>query len=253
MPHVSVSAEIWRLHTMRVIGVADVDVGAVAALIGDRSRCAMLQLLLDGSERPAGELARTAGVSAATASGHLGRLVEAGLVTVRTHGRHRYYCLNGPPVAAALEAIALIAPPVPVTSLRQSRAAAAMADARTCYDHLAGRAGVTLRTALLAKGALMSDGPRDHRLTDWGLRWVSDLGVEVAVLVRSQRMFARDCLDVTERRPHLSGALPAALLTRFIDLGWLSRRRDDRGLTLAAQGRDPLIKLLGWNPLMPSS
>ena len=203
----------------------------------------MLHALLDGSERPAGELARAAGVSAATASGHLRRLVGAGLVGVRPCGRHRYYALSGPGVAAALEALALIAPVVGVRSLRQSRTAAALVEARSCYDHLAGRAGVSLRTTLLDIGAVEPDGARDHLLTARGRALLADLGVDGDQVARSRRMLARDCLDWTERRPHLAGALPAALLNRFLELGWLTRRRDDRGLTVTALGRDQLADL----------
>ena len=143
--------------------IADADVASVAALMGDRARCAMLQTLIDGSERPAGELAKAAGVSAATASGHLQRMVAGGLVSVRSSGRHRYYGLSGPLVAAAIEALSLISPPVEARSLRQSIAAAAMAEARSCYDHLAGRAGIALRDTLLASGVLSADGARDFR------------------------------------------------------------------------------------------
>ncbi len=223
--------------------IADVDVAAVAALIGDRARCVMLHCLLDSSERPAGELARAAGVSATTASGHLHRLVGAGLLTVRACGRHRYYGLAGPQVAVALEALALIAPPMPVRSLRQASSAAALADARSCYDHLAGHAGVTLRTALLDTGALSPHGPRDHQLTATGQALLADLGIDAAALLRSRRLLARDCLDWTERRPHLAGALPAALLARFLELGWLARRRTDRGLRVTDLGRAQLAQL----------
>lgn len=223
--------------------VVDVDVAAAAAVIGDRARCAILHALLDGSERPAGELARAAKVSAATASGHLQRLVEAELLTVRPCGRHRYYALAGPQVAAVLEALALISPPVPVRSLRESRTAAALFEARSCYDHLAGHAGVALRTALLEASALAPDGPRDHQLTDTGRALLADLGVDADQLLRSRRLFARDCLDWTQRRPHLAGALPSALLTRFLQLGWLTRRRADRGLDITDLGRDQLTRL----------
>ena len=221
--------------------IADVDVAAVAALIGDRARCVMLHCLLDSSERPAGELARAAGVSATTASGHLHRLVGAGLLTVRACGRHRYYGLAGPQVAVALEALALIAPPMPVRSLRQASSAAALADARSCYDHLAGHAGVTLRAALLDTGALSPHGPQDHHLTATGQALLADLA---AALLRSRRLLARDCLDWTERRPHLAGALPAALLARFLELGWLARRRTDRGLRVTDLGRTQLAQLI---------
>ena len=158
--------------------IADADVASVAALMGDRARCAMLTVLIDGSERPAGELAKAAGVSAATASGHLQRLVAGGLVTVRSSGRHRYYGLTGPLVASAIEALSLISPPVEARSLRQSIAATAMAEARSCYDHLAGRAGIALRDTLLTSGLLDADGTRDWRLTDRGLRFLGEFGLD---------------------------------------------------------------------------
>src|SRR3984957_5969097 len=236
--------------------IADADVASVAALMGDRARCAMLTVLIDGSERPAGELAKAAGVSAATASGHLQRLVAGGLVTVRSSGRHRYYGLTGPLVAAAIEAWSLISPPVEARSLRQSIAAAAMAEARSCYDHLpgragmaearscydhlAGRAGIALRDTLLDSGVLTADRAGDFRLTDRGYRFLEELGLDPGPIVRSRRMLARDCLDWTERKPHLAGCLPAALLDRFLELGWLHRRRNDRALTITEQGHSNL-------------
>jgi DNA-binding transcriptional ArsR family regulator len=223
--------------------IADADVASVAALMGDRARCAMLQALVDGSERPAGELAKAAGVSAATASGHLQRLVAGGLVSVRSGGRHRYYRLSGPLVGAAIEALSLISPPVEARSLRQSITAAALAEARSCYDHLAGRAGIALRDSLLTCGLLSADGARDLQLTDRGLRFLGELGLDAEPILRSRRMLARDCLDWTERKPHLAGALPAALLARFLELGWLDRRRKDRGLTITDLGQANLPTL----------
>ena len=231
--------------------IADADVASVAALIGDRARCAMLQALIDGSERPAGELAKAAGVSAATASGHLQRLVAGGLVSVRSGGRHRYYRLSGPLVGAAIEALSLISPPVEARSLRQSIAAAALAEARSCYDHLAGRAGIALRDSLLTRGLLSADGARDFGLTDRGLRFLEELGLDAEPLLRSRRMLARDCLDWTERKPHLAGALPAALLARFLELGWLDRRRNDRALTITDLGQANLPAL--GQPSTPGS
>ena len=222
--------------------IADADVASVAALMGDRARCAMLQALIDGSERPAGELAKVAGVSAATASGHLQRMVAGGLVSVRSSGRHRYYGLSGPLVAAAIEALSLISPLVEPRSLRQSIAAAAMAEARSCYDHLAGRSGIGLRDTLLTSGVLSADGVRDFRLTDRGLRFLEEFGLDPDSILRSPRMLARDCLDWTERKPHLAGALPAALLARFLELGWLARR-NDRALTITDLGHANLPAL----------
>src|SRR5579863_9147294 len=133
----------------------DADVVPAAALIAEPTRAAMITALLDDRPLAAGELARVAGVSPATASAHLARLLGGGLVTMIKQGRHRYYQLSGPEVAAAMEALAHLNPaPAPVRSLRESRDAAALAQARTCYDHLAGRAGVALLEALLARGIL---------------------------------------------------------------------------------------------------
>jgi DNA-binding transcriptional ArsR family regulator len=154
------------------------DFAPVAALMGDTARAAMLTALLDDRALAAGELANLAGVSPATASEHLTRLLGGGLVTVASQGRHRYYRLAGHRVAAAIEALSQLSPPAPVRSLRQSRQAAALAQARTCYDHLAGQAGVALLDALLARGVLadgmLADGrgnqrpgPRRRRSRTW--------------------------------------------------------------------------------------
>ncbi len=192
----------------------------------------MLVALADGRSLPAGDLARHARIAPATATAHLRRLVDGGLVRVRSQGRHRYHELAGPDVAAALEAVARLAPPVEVRSLGQDRIQAAISEARTCYDHLAGRRGVELRDRLLAAGVLERHGDRDHVVTDQGRARLADLGVAVDDLVKTRRVFARSCIDWTHRRPHLAGALPAAITTKFLDLGWISRL-DGRGLRVA--------------------
>ena len=199
------------------------DVAAVAALFGDRARAAMLAALADGRSLPAGELARAARVTPATAAEHLRRLVDGGLVIVHAQGRHRYHELAGPHVAAVLEALAQVARPEPVRSLRAHREAVALAEARTCYDHLAGRLGVELRDRLLDAGALRTRDGHDHELTPLGERLVAQVGVDVDAARGARRVFARSCLDWTQRRPHLAGALPAAVASRLIALGWLSR------------------------------
>jgi DNA-binding transcriptional ArsR family regulator len=218
------------------VQVADVDVAAVARLIAEPARAAMLTVLLDAGAHPAGVLASAAGIGRPAASAHLQQLVAAGLVRVRPAGRHRYHELAGPEVAAALEALAAIAPPIPVRTLTQSNSARRLATARTCYDHLAGRAGIILRAALLDHHLLASEplsgaaasriedrGPA-FAVTELGAARLLDLGVRVRELPR-RRAVARDCLDWTERTPHLAGALPAAALDAFIDRGWLIRRR----------------------------
>jgi DNA-binding transcriptional ArsR family regulator len=223
----------------------DADISGIAALLADPARVAMLDALFDGRALSAGELARRAGVAAPTASAHLRRLLAGGLVAVQAQGRHRYYRLAGPAVAEAMEALSLIAPPRPVRSLRQSQRAEALRFARTCYDHLAGAVGVAVADALVDAGALRPVGDRDYDLTARGRQLLGGLGVEVAGLGRQRRAFARRCLDWTEQRPHLSGALGAALLVRLLDLGWLVPGRVPRGLVVTDAGRHGLLRVFG--------
>lgn len=202
---------------------ADRDLASIADLIKDPVRAAMLAALAGGRALPAGELARRAGVHPATASVHLRRLTDGGLIKVRVQGRHRYHEIVNPEVATVLEAIAQIAPPAPVRSLSQHRAARALFEARTCYDHLAGRRGVQLRDRLLAAGAVRHLDHRDHELTDRGQQLLDEVGIDLATLRASRRVFARSCIDWTDRRVHLAGALPAAITSVFLVRGWLTR------------------------------
>lgn len=204
-------------------GVLDRDLAPLATLIGDPARIAILAALAEGHALPAGELAHRAGVHPATATGHLRKLVAGGLVVVRAQGRHRYHELAGPRVAALIEAMAQLAPATPVRSLRSDRAAKTLTEARTCYDHLAGRRGVELRDRLVDADALRMVDDRDHELTPAGRMLVAAVGLDLRELDRTRRVFARVCVDWTQRRPHLAGALPAALTRRFLELGWLAR------------------------------
>jgi DNA-binding transcriptional ArsR family regulator len=222
---------------------ADRNLASIANLIEDPARSAMLAALAGGRALPAGELARRAGVQPATASVHLRRLTEAGLIRVRVQGRHRYHEIVNPEVATVLEAIAEIAPPAPVRSLSEHRAACALFEARTCYDHLAGRRGVQLRDRLLAAGAIRRLDDRDHELTDRGQDLVDQLGIDLAALRASRRVFARSCIDWTDRRVHLAGALPAAITSVFLARGWLTRGAG-RSLRLAGDYDDHLEKWL---------
>ena len=228
------------------------DIAPVAALMGDPARAAMLTALLDDRALAAGELAQLAGVSPATASEHLARLRGGGLVTVVSQGRHRYYRLAGHRVAAAIEALSQLGPPAPVHSLRQSQEAAALAQARTCYDHLAGQAGVALLDALLAGGMLAQQNPAVLDVTAAGEAALASFGVNVGSLRRSRRLFAGACLDWTERRPHLNGALGAAITTRLLELGWIERSPRRRAVRVTPAGRDGLTSAFGWAwPLSP--
>ena len=177
------------------------------------------------------------------ASTHLRRLTEGGLIRVRVQGRHRYHEIVNPEVATVLEAIAHIAPPAPVRSLSQQRIARALFEARTCYDHLAGRRGVQLRDRLLAARAIRTLDDRDHELTDRGQYLLDELGIDLATLRASRRMFARSCVDWTDRRVHLAGALPAAIISVFLARGWLTRG-PGRSLRVAAGYDDNVEKWL---------
>ena len=198
----------------------DTDIAPAAALIADPTRAVILLALLPDRPLAAGELARMAGVSAATASFHLGKLLDGGMIAVARQGRHRYYRLAGHEVAAAIEALGLISPALPVRTLRQSREAAALAEARTCYDHLAGRAGVELLDGLLRRGLLRerSSGRTDRgdtsslrfEVTGAGAKVLSSFGLNIGEIRRSRRHFAGTCIDWTQRRGHLNGALAAA-------------------------------------------
>ncbi len=226
---------------------SDADIAPVAALLADTTRAAMLTALLDGRALAAGELARLAGVSAATASSHLARLLAGGLVTVVSQGRHRYYRLAGHEVAAALEVLGLLGSRRPVRSLRESRHAQALSEARTCYDHLAGRAGVTLLDALLGRGALSAGAQAaDLDITAEGGAALAEFGLDISALRRSRRRLAVSCLDWTERRPHLGGALGAAITARLLELGWIERGTLRRAVQVTAAGRDRLAATFGW-------
>lgn len=237
----------------------EADIAPVASLLADPTRAAMLTALLEGQALAAGELARLAGVSPATASAHLARLLEGGLVTVVHQGRHRYYALAGHDVAAAMEALGHLSPVMPVRSLRASRQAQALAEARTCYDHLAGRAGVALLAALLERGILArvdrvagGAAPQAHspRLTTFdvtaaGDRTLASFGIDVTELRRARRRFAGACLDWTERTPHLNGALGAAITARLAELGWIERGRHRRAVRVTPAGHDGLAATFG--------
>jgi len=237
----------------------DADIAAVAALMGEAARASVLVALADGRALAASTLAAEAGVAPSTLSGHLTRLVDGGLITVEASGRHRYFRLAGPEVADAVEALARLAPSRPVRSLRQGTHAEAVRRARTCYDHLAGRLGVAVLDALVAGETLRAEPDptggadpilgagraRRYLLTDAGRAHLDRLGVNLEHAGR--RPLTRYCLDWSEQRPHLAGALGAALLDRFVALGWVVRG-DRRVVRVSDVGRAGLVRDLGVDP-----
>jgi DNA-binding transcriptional ArsR family regulator len=222
--------------------LGDADVSAVAALLAEPTRAAMLDALMDGSSRRAGELARRAGIAPSTASEHLARLLAGRLVVCEAEGRERRYRLASRHVAEALEAFARLAPPVEVRSLRAADRATALRTARTCYDHLAGRLGVGLTESFMHRGFLVA---RDSafQVTESGEAELASLGVDVAAARAERRSFGRACLDWSEGRLHLAGSLGAALAEALLSQGWLERRPNDRGLLVTERGRSGLRNL----------
>lgn len=220
------------------------DIATVAAAIGDASRAAMLTALMDGRALPASVLAYWAGVTPATASAHLAKLVQAGLVTMERDGRERCYGLAGPEVGRALEALMVIAPAGKGGRVPPAERPETFRAARLCYDHLAGRLGVEVLQGLLEEGLLQWAG-RDYTVTGKGERWFRELGVDLAALQKQRRNFARQCLDLTERRYHLAGALAAGLARRMLELGWIERQPEGRALTVTTAGRTGCRRMLG--------
>jgi DNA-binding transcriptional ArsR family regulator len=218
------------------------DVARVAAVIGDPVRSCILDALLAGRALAAGELAAAARTSRSNASGHLAVLAEAGLVTVLPSGRHRYYRLAGPEVAQALEALSLVARPQRTATLRESVVAETLRAGRTCYDHLAGRLGVGITGALLERGAI-AEVDVGFEVVDAAI--FAALGVDLTWARAQRRIFARRCVDWSERTPHLAGALGAAVLQRFLEAGWIERLPGGRAVCATPAGREALDRALG--------
>lgn len=216
------------------------DYATVAKLLANPARSAVVDALMEGRPLTAGELARIAGVRASTISEHLGELLDGGLVAVIREGRHRYYRLSGAEVASALEAFSRICPATPVRSLRQSAADRSLRLARLCYDHVAGTLGVTLLDRMLGYGWLASVPDRDFEVTERGIQALAAIGVDLESCRHARRHFARPCLDWSERRPHLAGALGAAVTRALLDREWLRRAGAGRGLQLTSQGEHNL-------------
>jgi DNA-binding transcriptional ArsR family regulator len=219
---------------------ANYPLAAVAELIGEPARAAMLIALTDGRALPAGELARAAGVSAQSASAHLSKLVGGGLLTVQSEGRHRYYTMANPEVGHAVEALGAIATNPRGPAVPRPAETRALYNLRSCYDHLAGRVAVELTSVLERSKVIRLRGERDYELGPEGPIWFEALGLDAAALCRSRRRFARRCLDWTERRPHLAGALGAALFSQLMALGWVVRLPKTRALRITHQGAGEL-------------
>ncbi|HEY1368083.1 MAG TPA: metalloregulator ArsR/SmtB family transcription factor [Gaiellaceae bacterium] len=214
---------------------ADVDLASAGALLGDRTRAGIMLALAAGPPLAASELATRCRISPSLASAHLARLLDGGLVEVEQRGRQRHYRLAGPEVAHAIEALSAIARPAPARSLREATNGEALRRARTCYDHLAGVLGVTVTEALERDRVVVRDGD-GYEVTSKGARRLGELGIEVSALAEGRRPLTRSCLDWSERRPHLAGALGAAIAARCFELGWIERSSSSRAVTVTPAG-----------------
>jgi DNA-binding transcriptional ArsR family regulator len=215
------------------------DLARVAGLFADPARARILRTLIDGTLRPAGELAFAANISAQSASAHLAKLVEGGLLELKAQGRHRYFRIASPEVADAVESLGSLgealqpraprAPAIPRATPPQ------FLRARTCYDHLAGDTAVQVCAAMVdARWLAVED--RDFRLTPLGEERLAALGVDLDTALHKRRAFARACVDLTQRRPHIGGALGAALLEMYFERGWILRMRRSRAVSITPKG-----------------
>ena len=218
-------------------------------MVADPARSRMLACLMSGTLASAGELARAASVTPATASGHLTRLLEGRFVVCEPRGRHRYYRLADADVAHALEALALVAERDPLDRAWAHPGRQRLRAARCCYGHLAGRLGIQLFDALQARSALVAD--RDgYALTEAGRRWLAELGLDVPAPTRRRR-YAYACLDWSERRDHLAGQLADGILEHLLAKGWL-QRGPGRAVTVTPAGERELLPRL-VPPASPAS
>ena len=230
----------------------------VAALVGDPARAGMLHALMDGRALTASELARTAGIAPQTASGHLARLSAAGILQIEKQGRHRYHRLASPAVAQMMESIMQVAANMmpPRAKLWVGPRDLALRAARTCYDHLAGRLGVALADALVAKGYMDLAGDAGA-MTDDGIEFLGRIGIAVDRLLidqgrRSATVLCRPCLDWSERRPHLAGRVGNALCALSLERGWIRRVEGTRAVNVTPKGDRIFREQFGAQPVWRS-
>ncbi|MEC0370920.1 ArsR/SmtB family transcription factor [Paenibacillus chibensis] len=223
-------------------------VAEMVSLLGEPSRAAILTSLLDGRFHTASELALAAGVTPQTASFHLAKLTDGMLVAAEKHGRYRYYKLAGEEIAQMLEMLLTVSKPAKVTSLRQSVQMQALREARTCYDHLAGKLGVRVTQSMIERGWI-AEGKEEYAVTPDGERFFASLGLDLPALRKQRRSFSRICLDWSERQHHLAGTLGHALAERFFELSWIRRADGSRAVIVTEQGSDGLKQMFGISEL----
>lgn len=225
---------------MTKLELGEAGLESFAKIIGDATRIRMLQLLMEGRALTAKELAYGARVEPATATQHLRRLQEGGLVSVKAQGRHKYFKPASPLVAELMELLMVLAPDQKGRSVGP-RVEEPLRRGRMCYDHLAGELGIGITEALVKQGILRKEADA-FAVTKRGGAWFAALGIDVEAARGLRRKFAASCLDWSERRDHLGGALGAALAERLVDLGWIARKRNSRAVTVTEAGRRRLAE-----------
>jgi DNA-binding transcriptional ArsR family regulator len=210
------------------------DIARIASLVGDPARANMLTALMGGTALTASELALEAGVSLPTASSHLSKLMEGGLLTLASQGRHRYYGLAGPQVAGMIEAISGVAASVGPQRVRPGPRDAAMRVARVCYDHLAGEQAVAILDRLVARNVILRDG-KEIKLGQSASEHFAAIGIDLDT--RARRPVCRACLDWSVRRSHLAGTLGAAILHKILSEKWARREKDSRAVVFSPTGK----------------
>lgn len=218
------------------------DIAHIAALIGDPARANMLTALMSGKALTVSELAEESGVTIQTASSHLSKLDDGGLLRPRKQGRHKYFSLANDDVAHVLEGLMGLAARSGHLRKRTGPKDAALRQARVCYNHLAGDMGTQMFDSLIAQGHLVLDGD-DLNLTRSGGVFIAEFGIDVATLRKSKSPLCRECLDWSERRSHLAGCLGRALLSRFEDLSWVKRDQKTRVVSFSTNGANEFERL----------
>ncbi|KAB2460144.1 helix-turn-helix transcriptional regulator [Bacillus sp. CH126_4D] len=220
------------------------NISYIAKLIAEPTRAIILDCLMNNQALPASELAYMAKVSHPTISSHLSKLVEGNLLVVEQHGRHRYYRLANQEVAEVLEKLGTIAPTVQIRSLKQSAQLKQVRYARTCYDHLAGKLGVEITEKLLDKEFLILE-EGEYVVTEQGKQWFLNFGINIETADIKRRIFAKPCLDWSERRYHISGWLGSAIAKLFFEQEWITKTDKSRAVHLTQKGMKLLKDQLG--------
>ncbi|OCB70653.1 transcriptional regulator [Flavobacterium piscis] len=212
-----------------------------ATLIGDATRASILWNLLDGRAFTATELAIAVETSAQNISMHLGKLLDADLISVEKQGRHKYYRFSNKEVAYAVEAMANLIPKPETSAKKKTENYPAIKYCRTCYDHLAGKIGVALADSLLEQKIIIEKN-NTFEVTSEGEKWFSDFGVNIGDAKKQKRIFLKPCLDWSERRYHIAGSVGTLLLNKMLEQDWIRRTKDSRVIIITAKGEKEMLK-----------